>query len=60
MSSTSFDVRFAAVAQGLFLGDYQGLVGGKKLFYALWIGTMERSRLDPSERQPDAFVSKIK
>ncbi|MEA2564143.1 MAG: hypothetical protein QOH06_5647 [Acidobacteriota bacterium] len=59
VSSTSFDVRFAAVAQALFLGDYQGLVGGNKLFYALWIGTLERSRLDSSEKQPDAFVSKI-
>ncbi|HEX5717267.1 MAG TPA: sialidase family protein [Thermoanaerobaculia bacterium] len=60
VSSTSFDVRFAAVAQELFLGDYQGLVGGSKSFYALWIGTLERSRLDSSEKQPDAFVSKIK
>jgi hypothetical protein len=59
-SSTSFDVRFAAVAQELFLGDYMGLVGGSKSFYALWIGTMERSRRDASERQPDAFLSKIR
>lgn len=59
VSSTSFDVRFAAVAQELFLGDYMGLAGGSKSFYALWIGTMEKSRLEPSEKQPDAFVSKI-
>lgn len=60
LSSTSFDVRFAAMAQELFLGDYQGLVGGRKDFHALWIGTSEKSKLEPSERQPDAFVSRIK
>lgn len=60
VSSTSFDVRFAAMAQELFLGDYQGLVGGKKDFHALWIGTTEKSKLEPSEKQPDAFVSRIK
>lgn len=60
VSPTSYDVRFAAMAQELFLGDYQGLAGGKKGFHALWIGTIERSRLDSSEKQPDAFVSKIK
>lgn len=60
VSSTSFDVRFAALAQEFFLGDYQGLAAGGKSFYSLWIGTLERSKLDPSERQPDAFVSKIR
>ena len=37
-----------------------GLAGGKKDFHALWIGTSEKSKLEPSERQPDAFVSRIK
>ncbi len=60
LSATSFDVRFAALAQEFFLGDYQGLAGGRKLFHALWIGTMERSKLEPDERQPDAFASKVK
>lgn len=59
VSSSSFDVRFAAMAQALFLGDYMGLAGGKKLFHALWIGTMEKSKLEPAEKQPDAFASKI-
>lgn len=59
-STISFDVRFAAVAPTFFLGDYQGLAAGRKLFYALWIGTLERSLLHPSERQPDAFVNKIR
>ena len=60
LSSTSFDVRFAAMAQELFLGDYMGLAGGRKDFHALWIGTLERSKLEPSEWQPDAFASRIK
>lgn len=60
VSSTSFDVRFAAMAQELFLGDYMGLAAGRKFFHALWIGTMEKSRLEPAERQPDAFASKIR
>jgi hypothetical protein len=60
-SGTSFDARFAAVTdRGFFLGDYHGLVGGKDLFHALWVGTLERSLLHKGERQPDAFVSKIK
>ena len=57
----SFDARFAAFTQsGFFLGDYQGLVGGKKLFHALWVGTLERSLLHKGERQSDAFASKTK
>ena len=60
VSSTSFDVRFAAMAQELFLGDYMGLAAGRKFFHALWIGTMEKSRLEPAERQPDAFASRIR
>ncbi|MES1241802.1 MAG: sialidase family protein [Acidobacteriota bacterium] len=57
-TKSSFDVRFAAVTdRGFFLGDYQGLVVGKKLVYALWVGTLEASRVDPPARQPDAFVS---
>jgi len=60
LSPTSWDVRFAAVAMGFFLGDYQGLVAGKKLFHALWIATAERSKLGAAERQPDAFTSKVR
>lgn len=57
-TKSSFDVRFAAVSdRGFFLGDYQGLVVGKKLVHALWVGTLEASRVDPPARQPDAFVS---
>jgi hypothetical protein len=58
MTSSSYDARFAAVTEGgLFLGDYQGLVAGKKLVHSLWIGTLEPSRIDAPARQPDAFVS---
>lgn len=60
LSPSSWDVRFAAVAMGFFLGDYQGLAAGKKLFHALWIATAERSKLGAAERQPDAFTSKIR
>jgi hypothetical protein len=57
-TKSSFDVRFAAVTdRGFFLGDYQGLVVGKKMVHALWVGTLETSKVDPPARQPDAFVS---
>lgn len=57
-TKSSFDVRFAAVSdRGFFLGDYQGLVVGRKFVHALWVGTLEASRIDPPARQPDAFVS---
>lgn len=57
-TKSSFDVRFAAVTdRGFFLGDYQGLVVGRKLVHALWVGTLETSRVDPPARQPDAFLS---
>ena len=60
-NSASFDARFASVTdRGFFLGDYHGLVGGKNLFHALWVGTLEPSRLHKGERQPDAFASKVK
>lgn len=59
-TSSSWDVRFAAFSRGFFLGDYQGLAGGKKFFYALWIATQEPSRIDPPARQPDAFVRTIR
>jgi hypothetical protein len=57
-NTSSYDARFAAVTEGgLFLGDYQGLVVGRKLVHSLWIGTLEPSRIDAPARQPDAFVS---
>ncbi|MFL6289442.1 MAG: sialidase family protein [Thermoanaerobaculia bacterium] len=60
-SRPSFDARFAAVTdRGFFLGDYQGLAAGKDAFYALWVGTIERSVLHKGEKQPDVFVSKVK
>jgi hypothetical protein len=56
-TSSSFDARFAAVTdRGFFLGDYQGLVVGRKFVHSLWVGTLEASRIDPPARQPDAFV----
>jgi hypothetical protein len=44
VSTRSFDVREAAVALGFFLGDYQGLVAGRKIFRPVWVATSEDSR----------------
>jgi hypothetical protein len=55
VSAASWDVRFAAVSRGFFLGDYQGLAASRQFFYPLWIATFNPSRLDPPARQPDAF-----
>lgn len=60
VSATSWDLRFAAYAEGFFLGDYQGLVAGKQAFYPLWIATFNPSRIDPPALQPDAFIRAIK
>jgi hypothetical protein len=60
VSAASWDLRFAAYSEGFFLGDYQGLVAGKKAFYPLWIATFDPSRVDPPARQPDAFTRAIK
>jgi len=45
ISTRSFDVRNAAFALGYFLGDYQGLVAGYKVFRPVWVATSENSRL---------------
>ena len=60
VSATSWDMRFAAFAEGFFLGDYQGLVAGRKMFHLLWIATFNPSRIDPPARQPDAVTRAIK
>jgi hypothetical protein len=55
-TNQSWDTRFAARAgNGFFLGDYQGLAAGRKLFHSLLIAAYERSRIDPPSLQPDAF-----
>lgn len=60
VSAASWDVRFAAVSRGFFLGDYQGLAAGRKTFHPLWIATFNPSRLSPPARQPDAFSRAMK
>lgn len=61
ISPTSFDARDAAVTEaGFFFGDYQGLVGLRSGFLPLWIGTAERSALDPARRQSDAVVPRMR
>lgn len=58
----SFDATAAARAGGsssIFLGDYEGLVGGGRHFYSLWVGTDRRSKLGPG-RQPDVFAARTR
>lgn len=59
-TNASWDARFAAFSRGFFLGDYQGFAAGKKLFYAVWVATLETSQIDPPARQPDVFVRTIR
>ena len=56
VSSSSWDLRWAAVARGFFLGDYQGLAAGRKMFYPLWVGALNPSRSEAGELQPDVFT----
>lgn len=56
VSSASWDLRWAAFARGFFLGDYQGLVAGRKMFHPLWVGTLNPSRSEAEELQPDVFT----
>lgn len=56
VSSSSWDLRWAAVARGFFLGDYQGLVAGRKMFHPLWVGALNPSRSQAGELQPDVFT----
>ena len=60
VSAASWDLRFAAFAEGFFLGDYQGLVAGKQTFHPLWIATLNPSRIDAPALQPDAFTRSMK
>jgi hypothetical protein len=60
VSEPSFDVRFAAVSDGFFLGDYQGLVGGRQLFRPFWIATFAPSRRHPAARQSDAYTRLVR
>jgi hypothetical protein len=60
VTATSWDLRYAATAEGFFLGDYQGLTASSKTFYPLWVATFSPSRLNPQDRQPDAFTRAMK
>jgi BNR/Asp-box repeat len=60
LTATSWDLRFAATAEGFFLGDYQGLATSAKTFYPLWTATYSPSRIDPSTRQPDIYMRGLK
>lgn len=51
-STRSFDVRSAAIARGYFLGDYQGLVAGRRTFRPVWVSTDLEARRREG-RQPD-------
>ncbi len=61
VNATSFDIRFAAVADaGYFLGDYQGMVGSPLGFSPLFVATLKPSARNPDLRQPDAFTRLMK
>ena len=56
VSSSSWDLRWASVARGFFLGDYQGLAASRKMFHPLWVGALNPSRTQAGELQPDVFT----
>ena len=60
ISKGTWDAGFAAVSRGSFLGDYQGLVAGKKLFHPLFVATFRRSAIDGGRVQPDLFTAAIR
>jgi hypothetical protein len=60
VSQRTFDSRFAAFARGRFLGDYQGLVGGQRMFHALFVATLRPSGIQPAVMQPDVFTATIR
>ena len=60
ISSATWDAGFAAFSRGSFLGDYQGLVAGKKLFHPLFVTTYRRSALDPDRQQSDVFTAAVR
>jgi len=53
----TFNIRFAAVARGYFLGDYVGLAGTDEQFHLLWVDTRRRSPTLGS-RQPDVWTAR--
>jgi hypothetical protein len=55
-TTKSFDVRYAALADGFFLGDYEGLAAGATTFRPIWVGTNAPSRLNPRLKQPDVYA----
>ncbi|HXT51549.1 MAG TPA: sialidase family protein [Thermoanaerobaculia bacterium] len=59
ISKGTWDAGFAAISRGSFLGDYQGLVAGKKLFHPLFVATYRRSAL-AGRLQPDVFTATVR
>ena len=60
VSRATWDATFAAFSRGKFLGDYQGLVAGKKLFHPLFVTTYRASARNPERLQPDVFTASIR
>jgi hypothetical protein len=60
LSPTSWDASSAAFSRGYFLGDYQGLVAGKRLFHALFVATYRPSTVRAGGRQPDVFTASLR
>jgi hypothetical protein len=60
ISRTTWDATFAAFSRGKFLGDYQGLVAGRKLFHPLFVTTYRASARDGDRLQPDVFTAAVR
>ncbi len=58
-SRRTFDVRFAALAGGFFLGDYVGLAGTERHFHLLWVSTQRFSEA-LGTLQPDVFAARTR
>ena len=52
----TLDIRFAAVTQGYFLGDYVGLAGAAEQFHLLWVDT-RRGSSAAGGKQPDVWTA---
>ncbi|MEW6363253.1 MAG: sialidase family protein [Acidobacteriota bacterium] len=59
VSKATFDVRLAAQARGYFLGDYQGIAAGARVFHPFFVATLRNSVEEPSHKQPDTFASRV-
>jgi hypothetical protein len=60
VSQASWDATWAAFARGKFLGDYQGLVAGDRLFHPLFVATFRPSPRFGGRYQPDVYTITVR